>query len=84
MPRPPRIHFEGATCNVFRSRKRRETLSRSQADYAAFEGIMREAMKWLGVQLYNWNQMPNHFHFNVETPASASCITDTVTALFLR
>ena len=29
---------------------------------------MLEAMRWSGVHLFNWNQMPNHFHFNVETP----------------
>ena len=68
MPRPPRIQFEGATYHVFSRGNRREKVFRSEDDYAAFEGIMLEAMRWSGVQLFNWSQMPNHFHFNVETP----------------
>jgi hypothetical protein len=29
---------------------------------------MLEAMRWSGVQLFDWSQMPNHIHFHVETP----------------
>jgi len=25
-------------------------------------------MRWSGVLLHDWSQMPNHFHFNLETP----------------
>jgi REP element-mobilizing transposase RayT len=68
MPRPPRIQFEGATYHVFSRGNRRERIFCSEEDYAAFEGILLEAMRWSGVQLFNWSQMPNHVHFNVETP----------------
>src|ERR1035437_8606274 len=68
MPRPPRILFEGASYHVFSRGNRRERLFRSEDDYACFEEIMLEAMRWSGVLLFNWSQMPNHFHFNVETP----------------
>lgn len=68
MPRPPRIQFEGATYHVFSRGNRRESVFRSAEDYAAFEEIMLEAMRWSGVRLFNWSQLPNHFHFNLETP----------------
>lgn len=68
MPRPPRIQFEGATYHVFSRGNRRERIFCTEEDYAAFEGIALEAMRWSGVQLFNWSQMPNHVHFHLETP----------------
>src|SRR5436309_14352401 len=68
MGRPPRIQFEGANYHVFSRGNRRECIFRDDADYGAFEDILLETMSWSGVLLYNWSQMPNHFHFNVETP----------------
>jgi REP element-mobilizing transposase RayT len=29
---------------------------------------MLDAMRWSGVSLFNWSQMPNHFHLNLTTP----------------
>ena len=68
MPRWPRIEYEGATYHVFSRGNRRERIFRGEEDYGRFEEIMLEAMRWSGVLLMNWSQMPNHFHFNVETP----------------
>jgi len=69
MPRPPRIQFEGATYHAFSRGNRREPIFCCEEDYAAFERMMLEAMRWSGIQLFNWSQMPNHVHFHVETPA---------------
>jgi REP element-mobilizing transposase RayT len=68
MGRPSRIQFEGANYHIFSRGNRREPIFRDETDYQAFEDMMLEAVKRSGVLLYNWNQMPNHFHFNVETP----------------
>ena len=69
MARPPRIQFEGACYHIFSRGNRRARIFRTDADYARFEEILLETMRWSGVLLYNWSQMPNHFHFNVETPS---------------
>ncbi|HVO33091.1 MAG TPA: transposase [Elusimicrobiota bacterium] len=69
MPRPPRIQFEHATYHLFSRGNRRERLFLNEADYAIFEKMMLEAMRWTGIALFNWSQMPNHVHFHVETPA---------------
>jgi len=66
--RQPRIQYEGANYHVFSRGNRREPIFRNTEDYQAFEDILLDSMRWSGVLLYNWSQMPNHFHFNVETP----------------
>src|SRR5258706_5837585 len=68
MGRPPRIQFEGACYHLFSRGNRRERIFQDESDYLAFEDMLLETMRWSGVLLYNWSQMPNHFHFNVETP----------------
>jgi putative transposase len=68
MGRPPRIQFEGASYHVFDRGNRREPIFRGEADYRTFEKILLETMRWSGVWLYDWSQMPNHFHLHVETP----------------
>ena len=68
MPRAPRIQFEGASYHVFSRGNRRERIFRTGEDYAVFEEMTLEGMRRSGVSLFNWGQMPNHFHFNVETP----------------
>lgn len=68
MGRPPRLQFEGAYYHVFSRGNRRERIFRQEKDYAVFENVMLEAMRWSGVQLFDWSQMPNHFHFNLQTP----------------
>jgi len=69
MPRPSRIQYENATYHLFSRGNRRERLFLKEADYAVFEKMLLEAMRWTGIQLFNWSQMPNHVHFHVETPA---------------
>jgi putative transposase len=68
MARPSRIQFTGATYHVFSRGNRRARIFLTQKDYRVFEGMMLETMRRCGVMLFNWNQVPNHFHFNLETP----------------
>jgi len=68
MPRPPRIQFDGATYHVFSRGNRRERIFLCDADYAEFEEMMLDTMQRSKVQLFNWGLMPNHFHFNLQTP----------------
>jgi len=68
MPRRPRIQFEDASYHVFDRGNWRERIFRTEEDYQTFEFYMLEAMRRSGVQLFNWNLIPNHFHFNVATP----------------
>ncbi len=68
MSRPPRIQFEGATYHIFSRGNRKELIFRREADYEAFESILLETAHKSRVELFNWSQLPNHFHFNVETP----------------
>ena len=65
MPRPPRIQFEGADYHFYTRGNRRERIFCGEDDYSAFEDMMLEAMRWSGVELYNWSQMPNHVHLHL-------------------
>jgi len=68
MARPPRIQLEGACYHIFHRGNRRERIFWNDADYATFEEYMIEAMNWSGVKLFDWSQLPNHYHMLLETP----------------
>jgi putative transposase len=68
MPRPPRFQFAGAFYHVFNRGNRRERIFVSNEDFQAFESYLLETMTRSRIELYNWSQLPNHFHFNLATP----------------
>lgn len=68
MPRPPRIQFNDAHYHIYNRGNRRERIFKDDADYAAFEAFLLEAMNRSGVLLLDWSQLPNHFHLHVTTP----------------
>src|SRR3989344_127041 len=68
MPRPPRLEFEGAFYHVFSRGNRRERIFHDAGDYARFEQLLIDALRWSGACVYAWCLMPNHFHLLVKTP----------------
>jgi REP element-mobilizing transposase RayT len=68
MARQPRIQYDGAFYHVYDRGNRRERLFLREVDYARFEEFLLDAMRWSGVQLFDWSLIPNHFHLLIQTP----------------
>src|SRR5689334_19296945 len=68
MARPLRIQFADASYHIFSRGNRRELIFKSDSDYKAFEFFLLQAAEQCRVELFDWSQMPNHFHFNIATP----------------
>lgn len=67
MARPPRPQYEGAYYHVYNRGVRRAPLFHDDKDYFQFERYLAEAVRHSGLVVYAWCQMPNHFHFLVQT-----------------
>jgi putative transposase len=62
MPRRPRVATGGYVYHVLNRAVGRATLFRKDADYAAFEAILREAPDFQPMRLLAYCLMPNHWH----------------------
>ena len=62
MPRPPRADEAGGLYHVLNRGNLRATIFHKEADYAAFERILHEALQIHKIQLYSFQLMPNHYH----------------------
>jgi Transposase IS200 like len=68
MPRPLRIEYEGAVCQVMSRGDRREPIFRDDADRQRFLETLGEASAKTDWQVHALCLMGNHFHLVVETP----------------
>ncbi|WP_342190332.1 transposase [Stieleria varia] len=62
MPRPPRADEAGGLYHALNRGNLRATIFHKDADYAAFEWILHEALQIHQIELYSFQLMPNHYH----------------------
>ncbi|MGI9456253.1 MAG: transposase [Aeoliella sp.] len=62
MPRPPRADEAHGLYHALNRGNLRATIFRKEADYAAFEDILREGLDLHEVELFSYQLMPNHYH----------------------
>jgi putative transposase len=77
MPRRPRIAPGGLVYHVLNRAVARLALFDKDADYAAFEGVLAEAMQKHPTRLLSYIVMPNHWHL-VLWPRKDGELTDFV------
>src|SRR5690349_18674872 len=62
MPRPPRADEAGGLYHALNRGNARATIFRKDADYEAFERILREGLDRYQVDIFCFQLMPNHWH----------------------
>ena len=62
MPRRPRFGTGGYVFHVLNRAVRRETIFRSEGDYAAFQQVLEKARRQVPMRLLGFCVMPNHWH----------------------
>src|SRR5689334_12252592 len=62
MPRRNRFSTGGYVFHVLNRAVGRQTIFANDADYVAFECVMREAAKQVPMRLLSYSIMPNHWH----------------------
>ena len=62
MPRAPRADEAGGLYHALNRGNLRATIFHKEADFAAFEKILGEALEIHQVELYSYQLMPNHYH----------------------
>jgi len=78
MPRKPRGATAGAFYHAINRAVRRVALFESDAEYAAFEGRLRQGLQQTTLRLLAYSAMPNHFHLVVWSQS------DTDLPVFMR
>lgn len=68
MPRPKRIHYEGAVYHVTSRGNERRKIFVDDADRWMFLRILEEMIEHNGVVCHAWVLMDNHYHLLLETP----------------
>ncbi len=62
MPRSPRADEAGGLYHALNRGNLRAEIFKKEADYAAFENILAQALEIHEVELYSFVLMPNHYH----------------------
>ncbi len=68
MARKPRIEYEGAVYHVMNRGDRGGRIFKDRLDYELFITTMGEVCRRAGWVMHSYALMPNHFHWQVETP----------------
>jgi len=69
MPRPKRIHYEGAIYHVTSRGNERRKIVLDDADRGMFLSVLAENLEQHQVVCHAWVLMDNHYHLLLETPA---------------
>jgi putative transposase len=69
MPRPKRIHYEGAVYHVTSRGNERRKIVMDDADRWQFLRVLADVIKDKEVVCHAWVLMDNHYHLLLETPA---------------
>src|SRR5208283_319520 len=69
MPRPKRIHYEGAIYHVTSRGNERKKIVLDDADREIFLSVLAENLGQHQVVCHAWVLMDNHYHLLLETPA---------------
>ena len=70
MPRPKRIHYEGAVYHVTSRGNERRKIVMNDADRWMFIRLLGEMVEENGVLCHAWVLMDNHYHLMLETPSA--------------
>ncbi len=70
MPRPKRIHYEGAVYHVTSRGNERRKIVLDDADRGMFVRLLAEMVDHHDVTCHAWVLMDNHYHLLLETPAA--------------
>lgn len=70
MPRPKRIHYEGAVYHVTSRGNERRKIFMDDSDRWMFLRILGEMVEENGVVCHAWVLMDNHYHLLLETPSA--------------
>lgn len=70
MPRPKRIHYEGAVYHVTSRGNERRKIVMEDADRWQFLRVLGEVVEEHGVVCHAWVLMDNHYHLLLETPSA--------------
>ncbi len=70
MPRPRRIHYEGAVYHVTSRGNERRKIVTDDADRRLFLKILGEMVEENAVVCHAWVLMDNHYHLLLETPSA--------------
>ncbi len=70
MPRPKRIHYEGAVYHVTSRGNERRKIVLDDADRGMFVRLLAEMVEHHDVTCHAWVLMDNHYHLLLETPAA--------------
>lgn len=62
MSRAPRIDVADFVYHVINRANGRQQIFHTRKDYLAFENILREAQDRVGMRIYSYVVMPNHWH----------------------
>ncbi len=62
MPRAPRNAAGGIVYHVLNRGNLRAPLFHKEADYLAFEKVLRQAHQRTPIEIFAWCLMPNHWH----------------------
>ncbi|MCS7467067.1 transposase [Stieleria sp. ICT_E10.1] len=65
MGRPKRADEAGGVYHMLNRANRRDEIFHKEADYVAFEEILRQAVERSKIKLYSYCVMPNHWHLVV-------------------
>ncbi len=68
MPRKPRIEYAGAVYHLMSRGDKGARIFKDRQDYEIFFAGMEEVCERCGWRLHAFVQMPNHFHWLLETP----------------
>ena len=68
MPRPKRIHYEGAVYHVTNRGNERRKIFWDDTDRGLFLQILSETIEHHNLHCHAWVLMDNHYHLLVETP----------------
>jgi len=75
MPRPKRIHYEGAIYHVTSRGNERRKIVLDDADRRIFIKVLSETIEHHDVECHAWVLMDNHYHLLLETPATNLSLT---------
>ena len=70
MPRPKRIHYEGAVYHVTSRGNERRKIVMDDSDRWLFVRILDEMIEENGIVCHAWVLMDNHYHLMLETPGA--------------
>jgi putative transposase len=68
VPRKPRAWTEHGIYHLFSRGSNRQAIFLAEPDYQDFAGLLDEALRLHGIDVFAWALMPNHWHLMARSP----------------